>query len=131
MKSLALLVAAALALAACDKRPSVERIADAKPAPKAAAAPKAAEPFKSAVTGKPAPGSAQAADAQLSAKVKDALTHASEITTAGLEVASADGVVTLYGTVDAPVEKDRAAMLAMEVDGVRSVVNNLVAVKGS
>src|SRR6185312_5620641 len=84
------------------------------------------EPFKSAITGKPAPGSPQAADAELSKKVKSALTTATDVTTGGLEVASADGVVTLYGTVDASVEKDRAAMHAMEVDGVRSVVNNLV-----
>ena len=141
MKLLALLIAAALALAACDKRPAAPKtaaspapsVADASRPPQAAApgASKPAEPFKSAVTGKPEPGSAQAQDAQLSAKVKDALTHTSEINTGGLEVASADGVVTLYGTVDAPVEKDRAAMLAMEIDGVRSVVNNLVVVKGS
>ncbi|HEX2650084.1 MAG TPA: BON domain-containing protein [Burkholderiales bacterium] len=133
---------AAVALAACNRGPS-DRAAN-KPntspmastaTPKAMGAdeakPKAEEPFKSAVTGKPAPGSAQAADAELSKKVKSALTTATDITAGGLEVASSDGVVTLYGTVDAPVEKDRAALHAMDVDGVRSVVNNLVVVKGS
>lgn len=137
MKSLALLAAAALALAGCNRSPGdpPAKAADAgKPAPAKAVgaeSPRAAEPFKSAVTGKPAPGSPQAVDAELSSKVKQALTQATDISTAGLEVASSNGVVTLYGTVDASIEKDRAAMLAMEVEGVRSVVNNLVVVKGS
>ena len=140
---IALAALAALPLAACNRgpsdraanKPNTSPMADStKPAAAGAEAPRpksAEEPFKSAVTGKPAPGSPQAADAELSKKVKSALTTATDVTMGGLEVASADGVVTLYGTVDAPVEKDRAAMLAMEVDGVRSVVNNLVVVKGS
>jgi BON domain-containing protein len=136
VKTLALLAAAMLALAGCHRTPADKpaKTADAGKPPKAASAepvPPKVEPFKSAVTGKPAPGTPQAADAELSGKVKNLLVHAPEINTAGLEVASTDGVVTLYGTVEAPVEKDRAAMLAMEVEGVRSVVNNLVVVKGS
>jgi hypothetical protein len=135
VKSLAFLAAAALALAGCNRAPSdaPTKTADTGKAPKAAGAPpeRAKEPFKSAVTGKPKPGSPQAVDAELSSKVKEALNHATDINMAGLEVASSDGVVTLYGTVEASVEKDRAAMLAIEVDGVRSVVNNLVVVKGS
>lgn len=135
MKSLAFLAASVLALAGCNRGPADQptKMADAGKAPKAVGAetkPKA-EPFKSAVTGKPAPGSPQAVDAELSSKVKQALTQATDISTAGLEVASSNGVVTLYGTVDASIEKDRAAMLVMEVEGVRSVVNNLVVVKGS
>lgn len=134
MKPLAFLAAATLVLTGCNRGPSdaPTRTEAAKP-PVAVGADKARkeEPFKSAVTGKPAPGSPQAIDAELSSKVKNALDHATDINMAGLEVASSNGVVTLYGTVDASVEKDRAAMLAMEVDGVRSVVNNLVVVKGS
>ncbi len=142
MKSPAVIAAAVLisvSLAACNRqapadntsaRPNTTPMADAGKA-RGADASKPADTFKSAVTGKPASGSPQAADAELSSKVKVALTSAAEIKTGALEVASSNGVVTLYGTVDAPVEKDRAAMLAMEVDGVRSVVNNLVVVKGS
>ena len=112
MKALALLAAVTLALAGCNRAP-----AD-KPQ-------KAAEVNPSrAVVG-------STADTELSTKVKSALTEAPDINMAGLQVASTDGVVTLYGTVDAPDEKDRAAMLALEVEGVRSVVNNLVVVKGS
>ena len=47
------------------------------------------------------------------------------------DVATAGGVVTLNGTVEFPAEKDRAALLALGVDGVRSVVNNLVVIRGS
>jgi osmotically-inducible protein OsmY len=48
-----------------------------------------------------------------------------------VEVAAANGVVTLYGVVDGPADKERIALLALGVDGVRSVVNNLVVVRGS
>ena len=139
---IALAALAAVALAACNRGPDDRAAATPNTSPMASttppkavgagpAKPRAEAPFKSAVTGKPAPGSPQAADAELSKKVKSALDTATDITMGGLEVASSDGVVTLYGTVDAPVEKDRAAMHAMDVDGVRSVVNNLVVVKGS
>lgn len=135
-------------LAACDQQAS-QAGKFAKPAetppPKNAVADlanpaKPAEDFKSGVTpkadaGGAQPGSQQAgqqpADAELSTKVKSALINAPGVNTGALEVAASNGVVTLYGTVDAPAEKERAAMLAMGVDGVRSVVNNLVVVRGS
>lgn len=129
---IALVALSALQLSACNRGPGDQAANKPNTSPMADASKTAPEAsFKSAVTGKPAPGSPQAADAELSKKVKTALSTATDIKTGGLEVASADGVVTLYGTVDAPVEKDRAAMYAMDVDGVRSVVNNLVVVKGS
>ena len=135
MKAIALLAAVSLALAGCNRGPADKppKTADASPPKAVGAEPaqKKEESFKSAVTGKPASGSPQAQDAELSSKVKSALVQAPDIKTAGLEVASSDGVVTLYGTVEAPVEKDRAAMLAMDVEGVRSVVNNLIVVRGS
>lgn len=131
---LALAALTAVQLAACNRSPGDRAANKPNTSPMAATSkpkPQPEEPFKSAVTGKPAPGSPQAADAELSKKVKSVLTTATDITMGGLEVASAGGVVTLYGTVDASVEKDRAAMHAMDVEGVRSVVNNLVVVKGS
>jgi osmotically-inducible protein OsmY len=48
-----------------------------------------------------------------------------------VEVAASDGVVTLYGTVEKPADKDRIALAVMEVEGVRSVVNNLVVMRES
>jgi osmotically-inducible protein OsmY len=71
---------------------------------------------------------------ELSSKVKQAL-RTPEVGAAPssgyLEVAAADGVVTLNGTVEVPAEKERAALTALQVEGVRSVVNNLVVVRGS
>ena len=69
-----------------------------------------------------------AADMELSGKVKELL---QEPARSHVEVAAADGVVTLYGTVDVPAEKERIALLALGVEGVRSVVNNLVAIRGT
>lgn len=141
----ALCSAIAAALAACEQ----DAGKFAKPAdtpPKNAVAEiakpgKPAEDFKSGVTPRPDAGAqpqtgaqsagTQPADAALSTKVKSTLSSATGVNLGGLEVAAKDGVVTLYGTVDMPAEKERAAMLAMGVDGVRSVVNNLVVVRGS
>ena len=117
-------------LAACD-RPSdpAERMSrkDASPPGK---------PLESLQSQKspPAPvGSAPVGsrDSVLSEKVKTALQTSTEVKMAGLDVSANDGVVTLNGTVQAPREKQRAALLAMNVEGVRSVVNNLVVMSGS
>ena len=47
------------------------------------------------------------------------------------DAAANDGVVTIYGTVEGPSDKQRIALAAMGVEGVRSVVNNLVVLSGS
>jgi hypothetical protein len=114
------IVAAAAALAgiaACDSQ---------QPAPKSAAV-----QVPAAAPEKAAPPIAPSADGELSHRVKSVLTTDQSIEVGGVEVAAADGVVTLYGTVHVPADKDRAAILALGIDGVRSVVNNLVVVRGS
>ena len=65
---------------------------------------------------------------ELSGKVKEALQDPGR---GRVEVSASDGVVTLYGTVERPADKDRVALAAMEVEGVRSVVNNLVVMRDS
>jgi predicted small lipoprotein YifL len=118
-------------LAACGPHgPAEQTVARQNPVPPAEAAKPAGE-FSSAVTPNPTPAPASVADTELSGKVKSALTSTKGLDIGGVDVEAANGVVTLYGTVDAPAEKDRAAILAMEVDGVRSVVNNLVVIRGS
>lgn len=124
-------VLAAATLAACDKDPTPQADADRKAGAAPEQAAKQAEDFVNAVTPRAATTSAPAADSELSNKVRQALTSNSDVKVGGVEVAAANGVVTLYGTVDAPEEKDRAALLAMEIEGVRSVVNRLVVVRGS
>ena len=121
----------ACSLAGCD-RPSdpAERMSRKDPAPSGkplesqgrSAPPAASSPASATVGSK---------DNVLSEKVKTVLQTSTEVQTAGLDVSANDGVVTLNGTVQAPREKQRAALLAMNVEGVRSVVNNLVVMSGS
>ena len=76
------------------------------------------------------PGS-PASDAVLEARVKAALSADSSLRSVTVDVKSADGVITLYGTADTPANSHRAAMVALNVDGVRSVKNEMVVVRGS
>jgi osmotically-inducible protein OsmY len=126
----------AAALAACDNAPQPVSQAVRKPAPPVETASKQTNPAP-AVAPAPAPAVSPIAqleaDKALSRKVKQALEAkpAEGAADGHIEVAAADGVVTLYGTVAGAREKERVALLAMSVDGVRSVVNNLVVVQGS
>jgi len=88
----------------------------------------------------PAPAPAQqsmnqaggsAPDAILEARVKAALSADSDLRSVTVDVKSTDGVVTLYGRADTPANSHRAAMVALGVDGVRSVRNEMVVVRGS
>jgi hypothetical protein len=119
--SLLAAAACAAALAACND-----------PSPQAdSRAPATSAPVPPVSSNAPAKGSAQtqlAADMELSGKVKDALQEPGR---GRVEVAAHDGVITLYGTVDSAADKDRLALAAMDVEGVRSVVNNLVALRSS
>jgi osmotically-inducible protein OsmY len=119
-------IAAAACLCACDSPdPAPQASADQKSAAAPAQPAKPAEAVQSSAT----PNAAD--DSDLSNKVRKVLTTASGMEIGGVEIAAADGVVTIYGTVDEPSEKDRAAILALGIDGVRSVVNRLVVIRGS
>jgi hypothetical protein len=98
--------------------------------PQASATPAAPPPATSSAEtpSKGMPQTKLAADMELSGKVKDALQEPGR---GRVEVAASDGVVTLYGTVEQPADKDRIALTAMEVEGVRSVINNLVVMRES
>ena len=127
LPSIAVSLAVAASLAACGGEPTpTDRRADKLPVPKVAPA------AASVPAAKPSPVGQLAADMALSSKVKQAIRAPDAGTPASyVEVAAADGVVTLNGTVQVPAEKERAALVALEVEGVRSVVNNLVVVRGS
>jgi len=123
----AALAAVSIGLVACDN-PGRQPQQPQQPGKTSAAPGTPATPPSAAVTPKSSPQQQLNADIELSSKVKEAL---KEPARGHVEVAAADGVVTLYGTVDGPADKERIALMAMNVDGVRSVVNNLVVVRGS
>lgn len=68
-------------------------------------------------------------DAMLTTKVKTALLADSDIKGLDINVDTSEGVVSLNGEVKNQAQVDRAAKLAGEVDGVKSVLNNLTVAK--
>ena len=125
-------VMAVLALSACG-----ESAPPPKPAPKAAPpVQQKAEPAPQAAPAAPVPAPAVQAPAsanpntQLAERVKKALEGAS-VQAAGVDVTASSGVVTLFGTVPTNEEKARAARVAAKVEGVKSVDNRIVVVRGS
>lgn len=77
------------------------------------------------------PSGASAPDAVLEARVRAALSADPGLRSVTVDVKSSDGVVTLYGTADSAANSHQAAMVALNVDGVRSVRNEMVVVRGS
>ena len=77
------------------------------------------------------PSDASAPDAVLEARVRAALSADPGLRSVTVDVKSTDGVITLYGTADSAAKSHQAAMVALDVDGVRSVRNEMVVVRGS
>jgi len=133
-KTLRLTLAGALLLgvAACDLQPKADNpgknfdslVKNAGRDRESAPAPAPAVPSTNQ-SGSPAP------DAALEARVKAALSADSDLRSITVDVKSADGVITLYGTADTPATSRRAAIVALGVYGVRSVKNEMVVVRGS
>jgi hyperosmotically inducible periplasmic protein len=68
---------------------------------------------------------------ELVMRVRRALEEAGKIDAAAIDVTAADGVVSLFGTAGTKDERTRAGQVAAKVDGVKSVENKLVIVRGS
>jgi len=64
-------------------------------------------------------------DAQLASQVQDKFSQDSGLQGKQLSAQSANGVVTISGTVDNDVQRDAAARYASGIPGVKEVVNNL------
>jgi hyperosmotically inducible periplasmic protein len=111
-----LLALALLSVAACK---------DGPPAPAQAAT-------KEAKT-HPAPVQAPRPDPnqELVMRVRRALEEAGKIDAAAIDVSATDGVVSLFGTAGTKDERTRAGQVAAKVEGVKSVDNKLVIVRGS
>lgn len=116
-----------LALAACSEpappppvaKPSTET---PKPPPVEAKAPEAPQASQAP---KPDP------NAELAARVKQALEGEAKVQAAAIDVTAADGKVTLWGTAGSAGERSRAAQVAGKVEGVKSVDNKIAVVRGS
>lgn len=122
MRTLSFAMLSALALAACDKpQPEVA----VPPPPPAVQVPVVAKPVE------PPPAPQASPGAQLAAQIKSALRSAKDLDAQGVDVTAADGVVTLHGTVPEAQESRNIAAFVARMDGVRSVVNNLVVIRGS
>ena len=86
-------------------------------------------PMKTADKSDPASGAIAtrpSADATLSEKVRQALVTERGINARDLRVTAQNGVVTLSGKVEEKSDRERMMLVAMSVEGVRSVVSNLV-----
>jgi osmotically-inducible protein OsmY len=115
----------ALGVAACGEKPSTDSTigklaqnAGRDPAP-AAAAQKSSQAYQAS------------GDAALAARVKAAIAAEPALRSLTVDVNAADGVVTLFGTADTAANSHQAAMLTLNVEGVRSVRNKMVIVRGS
>ena len=64
-------------------------------------------------------------DAAITAKVKTAMIAEPGLKAMKINVDTANGVVTLTGTVETPQSLERATQVAQSVDGVKSVDNRL------
>lgn len=69
-------------------------------------------------------------DAAVTAKVKSALIAEPNLKAMSINVDTTGGVVTLKGTTENSEQKQRAEQLATSIEGVRSVRNELVVVRG-
>ena len=123
MRKLPFAILSVLVLAACDQPQS--NVAVPPPPPQAVQVPVVAKPVEPPAAPQPS------ANEQLAAKVKSALRNAKDLDAQGVDVRVADGVVTLYGTVPETEERRRIAGFVSQMSGVRSVVNNLVVIRGS
>ncbi|MFO1414170.1 MAG: BON domain-containing protein [Burkholderiales bacterium] len=112
---LAMLVASATLLAACDRDDTSANRADRS-------TPAEATPPDRATTR----AAAAVEDAAITAKVKAAVLAEPGLKSLAIDVETNDGVVTLAGTVASPDLRQRAVTLAQQVEGVRSVSDQLV-----
>jgi hyperosmotically inducible protein len=69
-------------------------------------------------------------DAAVTAKVKSALVAEPNLKSTTINVDTTAGVVTLKGTADSQDTRQKAEQIATTVEGVRSVRNELVVVRG-
>lgn len=134
---LALAGALLLGLAACDQDPRAENSAKSfdnlvrNAGRDREAAPAPAGPDNAGMSQPQSGSPGPATDLVLAARVKAALSADPGLRSVTVDVKSTGGVITLYGTADSAAKSHQASMVALNVDGVRSVRNEMVIVRGS
>jgi hyperosmotically inducible protein len=126
--SLALLIAAALAACGESEPPKTAAVPQTPPAPKPmtqAPAPAPSPPSRPVAAAQPS------ADELLAERVKKALLETRKVDGQGVGVRVENGAVTLYGTASSASDRRRIEEFVAGLEGVRSVVNKLVIVRGS
>ena len=73
----------------------------------------------------------EAADTALAERVKTALGSDPSLRALAVDVAALGNAVTLHGTADNSANRDKASLVALGVQGVNSVENRIVIVRGS
>jgi len=139
--SIPALTALVALLAACDQGPSAEQVGqdidrgiEKAGQQIAEAGDQAAEKIdqaKSAIADKTAKAGAAISDTAITARVKSALLAEPGLQSAGIDVVTEKGVVSLYGSTLSNSHKARATQVSAAVEGVRAVENNLAIVQGS
>lgn len=123
-----------LGIAACDRPQSPQSADRSDPArgsiatrPSADVAPPAtAAAQPSTMSEKDARTDTPSTDVALSEKVREAVLAEKGLNPRDLRISTQNGVVTLSGKVDEKSDQERMMLVAMSIDGVRSVVSNLV-----
>ena len=119
----------ALTLGACDQIPSAERVGKDIDRSVDQASRQIDEAGK-AIERKIDQAGKAIDDATLTTKVKSALITEPGLKSGDINVAAANGIVTLQGTADTAENRQKAAQLASNVEGVRALRNEIV-VRGS
>lgn len=129
-----LAAAFALSLVACGERhpqPSPERFGkNVTPDTRAGSAESTAERAADAAEKRMEQAGKALDDAAVTAKVKSALIAEPHLKALSINVDTTAGIVTLKGTADSHEAKQKAEQAAATVEGVRSVRNELVVVRG-
>ena len=118
------LAVASLLAAGCEQRASGDKVGQATSP--------STTPSRPATTSPPMTSSDQTSktsgavdDTMLTAKVKAALLAEPGLKSTQIDVATKDATVTLSGNVDSSTMRDRAKQVAMGIDGVKDVVDNM------
>jgi len=125
MRPLLLAAMTSFVLAACDSGEPPKPTVVTEPVKPLVEAPKPAPEQAPVAAPQPSP------DERLAERVRMALRDARAVPGQGVDATVDGGVVTLFGTVPSAEDRAKVRDFVAAIDGVQSVVNKLVVVRGS